>query len=333
MRLLIRLGVFLAVIWCAWWALASYGVSRGVEAWIEARRAEGWQIEAQTEQGGFPLNIRTNVSALSFTNPVDGATLSAQGGRLSARTYWPGHLDLDLPDTPILFDGPLGQLALVTRNGGAKLRLHPGAALELGRVEVSSDGWQAKVDGAVLLQGDSLSLIADQTAKDVPTYAIALTAERLTPGTLARQLLFLPTDWPAAFDDFSVKGAVTFDAPLDRASIDGPPPQFRQITLEGAKIIWGAISLSAIGALDVDSAGIPEGEVILQAQNWRGLLDLAQSSGALPVIQRVQVELMLGALAQRSGDLQNLEIVLEFRNGQWALGGIELGDAPRLILR
>ncbi|MGB3246549.1 MAG: DUF2125 domain-containing protein [Sulfitobacter sp.] len=331
-RLLIRLIILSAIVWCAWWALASYGVSRGVMAWVEARRAEGWQVEAQTSQGGFPLNIRTHVSVLRLVNPENNAVFSAQGGSLRARTYWPGHLYLDLPDTPILFDGPVGELAFAASNGGAKLRLHPGTALELGSIEIFSDNWEVRLNDVPLFQGDALVLDAAQDSDRAATYEITINADNLTPGALLRQILSLPADWPAAFERFAATASVMFDAPLSRTSLDCSPPQFRQITLDTTKIIWGEIALSAVGSVEIDATGLPSGEVIMQAKDWRRLLDLAQDAGALPALQRGQAELLLGLLAQRLGEPENLDLALTFAAGQMTLSGIPLGPAPRLVL-
>ncbi len=330
MRLLIRLLIVVAVLWCGWWALASYGAAQAINAWVDDRRAAGWDITADTAQSGFPMNIQTNVTALSVRNPVAQSTLTVNGGALKARTYWPGYVDLDLPDTPMVLDLPGGRLALETRNATAALRLRPGFALELSSLRINSEGWGVVAYEQELLVSDDFTLLADQDHQDNARYAITLASTNLAPGTLPRHLLSLPETWPTTFEAFTASGSVTFDAPLTPASFEGTPPQLRGLRVQELDIIWGDLALRATGDLVIDPSGIPTGQMNLQARNWRKLLDVAEGAGALPTAQRGQVELVLGLLANRSGRPEDMDIDMTFQNGRMALSGIPLGSAPRL---
>ncbi len=329
MRFLIRLLVLAAIVFCGWWALASYGVSQAIDTWAADRRAEGWQVEAQTSQGGFPFNIATQINAVAMTGGNSG--FSTQGARVAARTWWPGHVDVDLPESPVVFTDGAARTSFQTAEGAVALRLRPGLALELGSADFGAESWVLRAEETPLMSGGSLTLTAQQDSDADARYNLVLNAEGLTPGAVPRQLLSLPDTWPQAFDSFTARGAVTFDGPLNRSHLEGPRPQFRQITLTEAVIIWGALSLNGSGALDVDAAGVPTGNVTLQAKDWRGLLDIAQQAGALPAKQRGQAELMLGLLAGRSGDADNLDMDVVFASGRMSVSGIPLGPAPRIV--
>jgi hypothetical protein len=333
MRFLIRLFVLLAVLFCGWWALASYGVSQAISGWVEDANASGWQVEAQTAQAGFPFNIRTDVAAVEVLDTSTQSLLKAKGVRVSARTYWPGYVDIDLPDTPMVFADAAQLTSLQTKDGKATLRLRPGFALELRTATLNASSWTMLFNQAPLISGGALTAEAHQNGDTRARYDITLQADALTPGNLPRSLLSLPATWPISFEALTANGSVTFDAPLRPDSMEGTPPQFRQIELNEAQVVWGALSLRANGLLDVDPGGVPTGVMSVQAKDWRGLLDLAEQAGALPARQRGQIELVLGLLASRSGRPEDMDIDVAFQNGRMLVSGIALGPAPRLVLR
>lgn len=333
MRFLIWCFVLLAVLFCGWWALASYGVSQAIGSWAEDAKTRGWQVEAQTAQAGFPFNIRTDVATLEVLDTATQSLVKAKGATVSARTYWPGYVDIDLPDTPMVFADAAQLTSLQTTDGKATLRLRPGFALELRTATLKASRWAMLLNQAPLISGADFALAAHQNGEVPARYDIALQANDLTPGNLPRRLLSLPASWPISFETFTAKGSVTFDAPLRPDSMEGTPPQFRQITLSEALVVWGALSLNANGLLDVDANGVPTGVVNMQAKNWRRLLDLAEQTSALPARQRGQIELVLGLLANRSGKPEDMDINIAFENGRMAVSGIPLGPAPRFVFQ
>ena len=59
MRFLVGLGLVGVLAWCAWWAVGSFGMQQAVSAWLEDRRAEGWQAEVSANDvGGFPADLQ-----------------------------------------------------------------------------------------------------------------------------------------------------------------------------------------------------------------------------------------------------------------------------------
>lgn len=333
MRFLIRCFVLLAVIFCGWWALASYGVSQAISSWVDDANAQGWQVKAQTSQAGFPFNIRTDVAAVEVLDTATQSLVKAKGARVSARTYWPGYVDIDLPDTPMVFADAAQLTSLQTTDGKATLRLRPGFTFEVRRATLTASDWVMQLNQAPLISGGAFTFAAHQDGAVRARYDIALQASGLTPGNLPRRMLSLPASWPKTFEALTVNGSVTFDAPLTPSSFEGTPPQLRGISLSEADIIWGALALRAAGDLVIDAQGVPTGRMTVQARNWRGLLDVAEGAGALPPAQRGQVELILRLVATRSGRPEDLDIELEFKNGGMSVSGIPLGPAPRIILR
>jgi len=328
MRRLIRWLVAFALLWTAWWAIASYGAQRGLAGAIEAHKSDGWQAEVSQE--GFPFRIRSRLTGLTLNNPANQTALKASAVTLSAPTYWPGYLTLDLGRTPITLQTPASDLVLEAKGTQAGIRLRPGVALELQSLRVASNNWRLHSAGQDLALADDLDLRLTHDPELANRYDLTLNARKLAPGVLVRQLLGLAPDWPPYFSTFKADAAITFDRPIDRHLRQDAPPQPRALQLHTLDITWGAIQLTAFGGLKIDATGVPEGSVDMQLSNWRALLDIAQSAGALPADQRGQTELFLGLLANRADSPDDIDLTLTFAAGTMALSGIPLGPAPKL---
>ena len=109
-------------------------------------------------------------------------------------------------------------------------------------------------------------------------------------------------------------------------------PQPTRIDLRLAEAAWGPLQISLSGGMDVDTAGVPEGQVTVRAENWREMLRMAQSAGALPEPVVQTAERALGFLAGLGGNPEALDVQLNLTGGRIAIGPVPLGPAPRLIL-
>ena len=333
MRFVIKFVVVNAVLFCALWALGSFAMSNAITQWTQDRKVEGWQAKVVTSQGGFPLNVATKIGAVELENPATGDTFSTQGGTVRARTYWPGTVDVALPVAPMVFGSAAGQTSLQMQDGHAQMRLRPGLSLEARKLRLDAGPWVfGQVEGD-LLRGQAITLQAVQSARGSARYDVDMTLDGFALGANLRQMLSLPQALPEQFEVVTAKGAVVFDTPVYARHMSQTPPQFRQIILDGAQIDWGGLALRAMGAVDVDARGVPEGAIDLQAKDWRKLLDVAQSAGLLPAERRGQAELMFSLLAARGGSRDDLDLTLEFEAGRMFLSDLPIGLAPNLTIQ
>lgn len=332
MRKLMWMIALIALAWSGWWFVASSGLRGSVSTWLDARAAEGWQAEVSgIEGGGFPVSLRAGLTDLALADPRARLAIATDRLGISAPTWWPGDVTITLDDGPILLASPLGRNLLTMQDGTMALNLHPGTVLELEALGWTSGKWSVADQGAIMSQASDLTLTMTQT--DGPTYDIVARANKFAPGDATRRALRLPDSFPQAFDSLQMRATVTFDTVWDRRALDSRRPQPRQIALHLAEARWGDLHLNFAADLNVDANGIADGEVALQAQNWRSILDLAEASGTLPSGLRRQAEGILRALAQASGNPEALDITLNVNKGMIALGFIPLVPAPRLILR
>ena len=334
MRRLAWMFLILATLWCAWWTIASIGMQLAVTNWLEERRAFGWQANVdKISKHGFPLSLNTRLHALKIADPISKVSLRTSQLDLVAAAYWPGYMAAKIPETPIIVSTPTGQFTIQSKTGRADLRLHPTTSLELQGMGISSGAWQIITEQKTFIAADNLKVAIDQDSGNTKSYNLAIEAINLFPGSNLRTLLTLPKNWSASFEAFAVDLNITFDRPLDRTASRENRPQPRKLDLHRIDIAWGDLSILASGQLNIDATGVPTGSIKVDATNWRLLVDLATNSGALPTQQRPQVEIMMGALSNLGGNPSDLNLTVSFKDGQMALGPINLGPAPRFILR
>ncbi|MEX0303903.1 MAG: DUF2125 domain-containing protein [Leisingera sp.] len=330
---LAKLLIAALLLWSLYWAAAAWGLKTGIAAWFAEQHRQGWQAEyAGLETSGYPAVHLTRIAQPVLADPGTGTAWRADWLEMANPAIWPGQLTLRFPDTPqrlSYFD----RTAVIAAQGlQAGLHLAPGAALELEEMTLLSGPWQIARSGDAVLHGNALDLRMVQSAQPA-VYRITARAAELSPRAAWRRLLAASSDLPERFDTLEAELTVAFDTPWDRSALEQQRPQPRRIDLKLAEARWGDLQLKAAGAVTVDERGLPEGKVALQAENWRGLVQMAERSGALPPSLRSSVERVLGLLAEASGNPRHLDITLGFSGGNVTLGPLPLGPAPRLIIR
>ncbi|MGJ8617590.1 MAG: DUF2125 domain-containing protein [Sulfitobacter sp.] len=332
MRRLMSLIVILLVIWCAWWMAASTALHRSIVSWIEDRQNMGWQAEvSEVSKQGFPLALHSRLRELSIADPVTGVALATPQLDLVAAAYWPGFMSVKLPDAPIDIKTPAGGFILQTSDAQFVLHLRPVTTLQLQGMRVTSGPWQLDFARDRALSADDLHIDVIQDEIGLETYRFDVNATNLTPGTLPRSILALPMDWPASFDTFAADLEVKFDIPWDRNALSDRRPQPRHVTLHKVDASWGSLQILASGEVAIDTSGVLSGAVSTTISNWRDIVDLVETSGALSTSERQQVEIMLSALANLEGSPDNLDLNLTFKNGEMSVGPIYLGPAPQVF--
>lgn len=310
-----------------------WSLSSGVQGWLAERRAEGWQAEiTDLARSGFPSVVRARLDGLALADPDTGLALQADHLTLTARTLWPGDVALSLPQTPLRFATPTDRVDLAFDTGRADLNLAPGTRLMLENLSFTSGPLRAETPAGGLFAASTAELRMAQS--DTPeTYDITLLLGQFAPGDVPRTALLVPDSWPLVFSALQTRATIRFDRPWDRRALEDARPQPRQIDLHAAEAHWGAVRLRLTGALAVDAGGVPTGDIVLRAENWQAMLELAEQAGLLPPEMRGTVQNALASLAVGSGRTDDLDVTLTFDNGLVRIGFLPLGPAPRLILR
>ena len=319
-------------IWMVWWAVGQFGYQKGVEAWIEDRRAEGWVADvAELETVGFPSRFDTTLTDVQLADPATGVAWSAPFVQFLSLAYKPYQVIAVLPETHS-FSTPLQTLNIKHTEAKASLFLRPKTSLALDRARLVVDALQVSSN-----QGWDMSLregrFAAEEIEDDNVYRLGVEVLELRPADDVRDLLDPAGILPEAIESLRLDATLGFDAPWDRFALEDARPQVRTLELANLSARWGDVTFRAAGDLVVDESGIPDGRITIKAVEWRQMLEMAVNAGLLPQAMVNSAENGLGLLAALSGDPDTLDVPLGFSGGRVSLGPIPIGPAPRIVIR
>lgn len=316
----------------AYWFHAAATLRKGVEAWAEAQRAQGWQVSwRDLEPAGYPLHLRLEMAAPAL---ADAAGHSWRGDHLTAHT------------TP--FDWH--RLRLTT--GGHHALAWPGgeAAVDVAsaRADIALDG-KGGLDDATLLV--SQLTVAPAGVEPLTMAGLAVTWDPLTVApadhttatirfsatahdVVLPPLPGLPLDRAVGLAEITgrVLGALP-DAPpaeaLARWSADGGSVELDHVSLE-----WAPMALEAQGTLALDPSGQPLLSLATRMRGFAPLMDRLAASGAVPMDAAIAAKMVLMMMAKPdSKGRPSVPVPVSVQDGSLYLGPARVAQVPALIWR
>jgi len=320
--------------WGAYWFVGATATERALAAWLETRAAEGWIATSQSlDTRGFPNRFDITITGLELADPDTETAWSADLFQLFSLSYKPLHVLAHWPGAQ-RFSSADQTVTLTSEDmrGSFVLAAHPDLPVQSSTITfegtdaLSSKGWTAH-----LAQGQ-LSMRVNPAASDPTLYDLYATAQELTLSDTLLADLGNSATLPETVANATVDMQVKFSAPWDRRALEVARPQPREVTLNSLAARWGALDLSAAGALSIDRTGQPTGEIEVKAVNWREMVALAETSGALTADSAAALRAVLGLLAAGGDDPQTLKITLRYARGLVYAGPLPIGTAPKVAL-
>jgi len=246
-------------------------------------------------------------------------------------SYEPNRAILVLPGEQKI-SSPEETIAVRSETMRASVRFLPETDLRLDRTQVEirdlellGPTWRAALESV-----DFATQLLDEGDAPGQAHQIGLNAIDLhipgVSGWLKRRVQGLSE----RMDKAHLDAVLAFDAPWDRHAAEGIKPKLTAISLKDLELAWGKLRLEGRGRLTADRAGYATGEIKLKARNWVDMLELAVAAGALHERLADQVENGLSIIAMLSGDREEIDIKLTFKNGETRIGPVPIGPAPRL---
>jgi hypothetical protein len=325
MRILTAVVLVLAALWAGWWVVGSRAAGHTAGAALARLRAEGWTAEAGSiAVRGFPNRFDTTFEDLVLAPPGRLPRWRAPFFQILALSYRPWHVIAVFPPAQEIAT-PGGPVQIDAREMRASLVLEASSRLALDRFTFSAE--DVAMTGAPLAGIERALLATRQTAGRAAAHDLALDLQglRLAPGL--RALLDPAGRLEAAVELVSLDATLDFDAQWDRFAAE-TRPQLTAVELRRAGITWGALRLTAAGALQVGADGRPEGRITVTARGWRQMLALARDAGLLT--QAAAETLARGLAELEAGSPDTLAVPLTLAGGRVLFGAIPLGPAPRL---
>lgn len=333
MRKLVWLFVAAVLLYTGYWFVGARGTENAIAGWADARATEGWQAEyGEIKTKGFPTRFDTKITDPLFADPRSGVAFSTPSVEILSQSHRPTRIRVKVAPTATL-STPLQRLEITQDVAEAELFVEPGPSLTLDHSSLTLDAFAVASNMGWGVALDTAHFDTQRDVSDPFTHDISLTAEGLAPSRGLMSTLDPKGLLSDQFEKLDLKMTATFDGPWDIHALEGPRPQPTHIDLTTLSATWGKLNLRVAGQFDVDARGYPIGKIAVKAENWREMIEIAISMGAIPKSMS-NLALRAGAmLAGMSGRKDTIDADLTLKDGMIVLGFIPLGPAPRLAIR
>ncbi|MEL7454860.1 MAG: DUF2125 domain-containing protein, partial [Pseudomonadota bacterium] len=205
-------------LWMVWWAIGQLSYQKGVEAWIEDRRDQGWVADVgELETVGFPSRFDTTLTDVQFADPATGVAWAAPFVQFLSLAYKPTQVIAVLPEEHS-FSTPLQTLKIAHSEAKASLFLKPSTSLGLDRARLVVDALEmsSNRDWTVALREGRFA--AEDIGGD-NVYRLGVEVLGLRPSDNTRKMLDPAGLLPEAIESLRLDATLGFDAPWDRFAL------------------------------------------------------------------------------------------------------------------
>lgn len=319
--------------WGGYWFVGAQATERVLTGWFEDRRAEGWTADYESlNTAGFPSRFDTTVTDLTLVDPDTGLAWSAPLFQALSLSYRPTDVIAVLPGEQV-FGTRDRQHRITSEDFRASLTLRPSVELPVAQSVVEIDtATVASSDGTTTGIGHAQFSMRETPGRQGHVYDFDLSATDIHPDPSLTASLPNAGAIADVIERAHVRATIRFDAGWDRFALERARPQPREIELTDLALDWGGLMLDAAGTLVVGQSGVAEGTVDVKAENWRDMVALGATTGAIPEMLVATVTRAGEMLSRMSGDPETLDVTLRFENGRAFLGPIPLGAAPVIRL-
>lgn len=329
----LTLAIVAAAAWSAWWYLGAKGQETGLQAWLDAQRKRGWQAEAaEISVTGYPTAFNLAAREIRLADPKTGWSWQAEDLYANSDPTTPTRIAVTWPDTQALAT-PVDRAAISSQLMETVLDLRPGPSMELREAATQIEalrvtgrsGWKA---GAKAVDVNLAERPADLGPPN--SYDLRVVGDKLAlPKEIVAQID--PTGWlKPSVERLTVAAHGTFDAPLDRTTVEDGKLALRGATIREAGFEWGEMRVVLKGSFQTNDDGYPEGSIDLEVAQWRQMLRLAQRSGVIDRGTADTIQSGIEFYTSLVGGGEDLKAPLGLSGGKVKLGPFAIADAPRL---
>lgn len=277
---------------------------------------------------GFPSRFDTTITDLEFADPAIPMIYSAPMLQIFALSYAPNEvIAVFPPEQTLSVNGT--QYTLVSQNMRASGKVRPNGSLAFQTATVEVDNPRIRTQAGSELALTRILAAMQLTPETTQTYDVFLDAAGLILPEDIRRLIDPQNQQPAVIQSLRFDSDVTLSAPIALNGGDAVP-QIETLAISEFALTWGDMSLSAIGDVIPDAAGVLDGSITISARNWQQALDLAVSTGAVKADRKFLFTEIANTLDETPQVRDTLTITLAITGGEMTLGGFNLGPAPVL---
>lgn len=330
MRKLIALIVVLTMLYGGYWFVGRSQIqSRLTDAIVQVDASEMNVTYASLATRGFPSRFDTTVTDLVIEDPNARVRWETPIFQLLALSYQPNNVRAYFPEEQVfIIDG--ARYTLFTNAMVARGHVSASAALAFQQAELELLNPRLRTEGGEELTLERLFAAMRLTPDTTQSYDVFFEARSIVLPENIRNLIDPQGLQPPIMQSLRLDSDLVLSDPIELNRAYAVALSITNLSIKEFALAWGEMSVSVIGDVAPDDAGVLDGSITISARNWQQALDLAVASGALKNDRIFLLTEIAKNFDETPQILDTLTVTFSIVNGEMALGGFALGPAPLL---
>ncbi len=330
MRKLIVFVLFLAMLYGGYWFVGKSQIqARLTEALVEVDAGDMNVSYDSLRTRGFPSRFDTTLVDLVVEDEAARVRWETPIFQLLALSYQPNNVRAYFPEEQaFVIDGE--RFTLFTTEMVAHGRVSPSATLAFQQAELELTNPRLRTEGGAEMALSRLFAAMRLTPETTSRYDVFFEARAIVLPEDIRAMIDPQNLQPPVIQSLRLDSDVVLSDAIELNSAVANPMSVTALSVKEFALEWGEISVSAIGDVTPDDAGVLNGSITVSARNWQKALDLAMATGVITDENRFFVVGMAENLDETPHISETLTVTLSVVDGEMSLGGFALGTAPLL---
>ena len=327
MRIIIWTITIVVLSWSAYWMIGAKSIKAELLASIQNINSEDWSIEySDAVVKGFPYRFDLTINNLKVKNKKNYLTWTLPYFQILSLSYAPKDLILVWPKEQEI-KTKTKTISLISNKMLASIERTNISSYDISKFILEVEGANIKSSEDLVLQSKSIILAISKLKAETSAYKFGLNSTGLLVQSSDQSFYGLIGLLNTNSLSLNINADVYLDTLL-RVTEKKLYPKITKLNLKEISIHSKDLTLTALGDLETDKQGFPEGDIQLKISGWKQFLSTINSTD----INKKIVE-SLGFLSILSGNQNDLTLDLKIRERKLFLGPLILGNIPKQLIQ
>ena len=327
MRIILWTISFVILSWSAYWVIGAKSIKSELSESIQKFNSGDWSIEySDAIVRGFPYRFDVTINNLTVKNKKNYLTWTLPYFQILSLSYSPKNLILVWPKEQEL-KTKTKTINLTSNKMLASIERTNIRSYDISKFILEVEGAIVKSSQDLVIQSKSLILAIDKLKVETAAYKFGLSSTELSVQPSDHRFYGLV----GLFNTNSLNLNINADVYLDtllRVTKKQDYPKITKLNLKEISINSKDFILTAMGNLETDIQGSPEGDIQLKISDWKQLLSNIKKTGInKKIIESLRIFSIL------SGNQNNLTLELTLKERKLLLGPLLLGSIPKQLIQ
>ena len=327
MRILLWTISFVILSWSAYWVIGAKSIKSELSESIQKFNSGDWSIEySDAIVRGFPYRFDVTINNLTVKNKKNYLTWTLPYFQILSLSYSPKNLILVWPKEQEL-KTKTKTINLTSNKMLASIERTNIRSYDISKFILEVEGAIVKSSQDLVIQSKSLILAIDKLKVETAAYKFGLSSTELSIQPSDHRTYGLAGLFNTTSLNLNINADVYLDTLLRVTKKQGYP-KITKLNLKEISINSKDFILTAMGNLETDIQGSPEGDIQLKISDWKQLLSNIKKTGInKKIIESLRIFSIL------SGNQNNLTLDLTLKERKLLLGPLLLGSIPKQLIQ